>query len=158
VLGRASAPVLHRFHSHSRIFPPGPCILNCGDVEKISSRMPSMLPGSLRARLLPTSFHTSPRNRMCYDLVSPKTSSPLGSKMIDESKNHTGVVCLLCERPFPVSAKVIYLKREIEQDAADVIHAFAARCDWCKCESVYVISDVQIFSEEPRKRARAAGR
>jgi hypothetical protein len=76
--------------------------------------------------------------------------------MVDESKNYTGVVCLLCNRPFPVSAKVIYLKREIEQDAADVIHAFAARCDWCKCESVYVISDVQMFSEEPRRRAAKA--
>jgi hypothetical protein len=95
---------------------------------------------------------------MCYDLGLPNTSSPFGFKMIDESKNYIGVVCLLCERPFPVSAKVIYLKREIEQDAADVIHAFAARCDWCKCESVYVISDIQTFSEDPRKRAWAAGR
>jgi hypothetical protein len=71
-------------------------------------------------------------------------------------RSYNGVVCKLCGRSFPVSAKVLHLKNQIEHGAENVVHAFAARCKRCKCESIYEISDVGTFNEEPPKRAPKA--
>jgi hypothetical protein len=73
-------------------------------------------------------------------------------------RSYSGVVCKLCGRSFPVSAKVLHLRDQIEHGAENMTHAFAARCKRCKCESVYEITDVQIFEEETRKRAHGAGK
>jgi D-ribose pyranose/furanose isomerase RbsD len=81
--------------------------------------------------------------------------------MITEWKSHSGVHCLRCGMPVPVSAKVIDLKSQIEHGAADVTHAFAVRCTRCHHECVYVVSDVRTFDEEACTqiaKARAAGR
>ena len=81
--------------------------------------------------------------------------------MIAELKRYSGVVCLRCGKPIPVSAKVKRLKDQIEHGEVHVPQAFAARCKRCHSECVYVISDIRAFEEEPSKqtlKAQAAGR
>ena len=79
--------------------------------------------------------------------------------MIAESKSYSGVHCLRCGTPIPVSGRVIHLKSQIEQGAVNVTQAFAARCKRCRNECVYIVSDVRTFNEEPKRiaKARAAG-
>jgi hypothetical protein len=75
-----------------------------------------------------------------------------------ESKIYSGVHCLRCGTPIPVSGKVLHLKSQIEHGAVNVTQAFAARCKRCHHECVYIVSEVRTFGEEPKRilKARAA--
>jgi hypothetical protein len=67
-------------------------------------------------------------------------------------KGYRGVLCVRCHEPIPVSAKVVSLQDELEYKETNVLCAFAVRCRMCESESIYYLTDVEIFDGEPRQR------
>jgi hypothetical protein len=75
-------------------------------------------------------------------------------------KTYSGVLCVQCGEPIPVSARVVSLQEEVMSKESYVPHAFNARCRSCEGENMYSVADVRVFEGEPRKRrsrARSAG-
>jgi len=79
--------------------------------------------------------------------------------MAELIKSYRGVSCVRCRDPIPVSAKVSP-PQETEHGKSTTPLTFIVRCKLCESESVYAVSDIQIFAGMPRQRtfrARAAG-
>ena len=72
--------------------------------------------------------------------------------MTGKPNSYSGVFCLRCGDPIPVSARVIAIQDEIAQGRTGVPYAFLARCRTCEYESVYEIGSVQSIDGEPRRR------
>ena len=76
------------------------------------------------------------------------------------AKSYRAVLCVRCNEPIPISAKVASLQDEIEHQETNAPHAFVARCKLCEYERVYAITDIRRLDGEPRRRmsrTRAAG-
>ncbi len=73
----------------------------------------------------------------------------------DVTKSYRGVLCARCRQPVAVSAKIGSLPDELE-DQEQNIRAFIARCKMCVHENIYSISEIQVFTGEPRKRSLRA--
>jgi len=67
------------------------------------------------------------------------------------AQRYRGVFCRRCREPIAVSAKVVRLLDEIENNESNLPYTFVARCKLCEYECLYVISDVGTFEGEPRK-------
>jgi hypothetical protein len=67
-------------------------------------------------------------------------------------ESYRGVLCLRCNEPIPVSAKVMSLQTEHEYRETNSPRTFAARCRLCEHEGIYSIADVRTVEGEPRKR------
>lgn len=72
------------------------------------------------------------------------------------TKSYRGVSCLRCREPIPVSAKVVSLQAELEDKETNLHRSFIARCRVCQHESIYAITEIQIYDGEPRKRSLKA--
>ena len=68
------------------------------------------------------------------------------------AKGYQGVCCLRCREPVPVSARVTSFQDELENGKTNVPHTFIARCKLCGHEDVYLVTAVEKFDGEPRKR------
>jgi len=64
-----------------------------------------------------------------------------------------GVSCVKCREPIRVSSKVVGLLDAIEQGDTNLPHTFETRCKLREFESLYVVSDIQIFQGEARRQA-----
>ena len=69
-------------------------------------------------------------------------------------KTYSGVSCVWCGEPIPVSKRVVEIQDEIERGKTIVPYTFVARCKVCECESTYEVSSVQSFDGEPPRRRR----
>jgi hypothetical protein len=70
-----------------------------------------------------------------------------------EPVSYSGVSCVWCGEPIPVSAKIISLQGQIARGETGVPYAFVARCKMCEYESMYEIRNVQRFDGQPRRPA-----
>jgi hypothetical protein len=74
-------------------------------------------------------------------------------------RTYCAVRCVICREPIPVSEKVVRLLDEVERGDANVPRSFVTRCKACEFESVYLLSDLPVFTGFPRRpalRTRAA--
>jgi len=78
--------------------------------------------------------------------------------VIAELRSFSGVSCLRCGNPIPVSARIVDIQDDIANGGTDVSYAFRVRCRICEYETIYEIGKVQRFGGEPRKRRGARKR
>jgi hypothetical protein len=71
-----------------------------------------------------------------------------------------GVLCSRCGEPIPIPPRVVSLQNEIANGETNVQFGFTLPCRLCEEEGVYLMSEIDKFEGEPRKRSpmtRAAG-